>query len=77
MEKQTKAISEEMESFFKTPKESHALALDHTKVEIKDQVAYWREQTAQDEKDEDDGVCYSKARIAIYLDLLAFIAEKY
>lgn len=73
---QTKITPKSPDSIL-TVKESHALALDHTKVEIKDQVAYWREQTAQDERDEDDGACYSKARIAIYLDLLAFIAEKY
>lgn len=71
------SILEQMESFFKTPEESHALAMEHTKQEIKDQIAFWRKESAQDEKDKSDTICYSKARLQAYLDLLAFIAEHY
>ena len=71
------SILEEIESLFKTPEESHTLAMEHTKQEIKDQVAFWREESTQDEKNGEDTACYSKARLATYLDLLAFLAENY
>lgn len=67
----------EFESFIKTPEESHSLAFEHTKQEIKEQVAFWREESAQDEKNKSDTICYSKAKLALYLDFLAFIAEHY
>ena len=71
------SILEEIESLFKTPEESHALAFEHTKQEIKDQIDHWRKELAQDKKDESDTICYSMARLGIYTDLLAFLAENY
>ena len=67
----------ELSSFVKTPEESYGLAFAHAKEEIKDQVDHWRKESLQDERDGSDTVCYSKARLGIYTDLLAFLAEKY
>lgn len=67
----------ELSSFIKTPEESYCEAFDHAKEEIKDQIDHWRKESLQDERDKSDTLCYSKARLGIYTDLLAFLAEKY
>jgi len=67
----------DFESLVKTPEESYCLAFEHTKSEIKEQVEHWRKESLQDEKEGSDTICYSKARLGIFTDLLAFLAEKY
>jgi len=77
IEKDDALVALEMEKIHKSPEASYRMAFDHAKEEIKGQIDHWRKESLQAEREESDTICYDRAMLGIYTDLLAFLAEKY